>query len=541
MTGATDATTVIERFAITWRTEVPVADEGRLDRLSRALLDGALDEALEQGGNGRNDVVCIRAVEVTPYRFRWEDRDGEIVAGWSRSIADAVWAAASAAGDVVRYRSRSHAVVDAIVGGASGEHGRAWAWRQLGLWPAGMEGTIAGELLVEHPEVAVWAIERCARAGHLESLLALVGPSRFAEVADRAWRAAGGADLGDIADGAASPDDVARAVSILRRSAIARSAHFVGRLPDSGGEKGTATSPSLPEGESALPIAMAAVIVLEREPSLAARGEAGRVTVGAIARFLAPPHSVRRHHDPPGPAGSTDGSGTDRTEPVGVVGSATAEADHGETGRGGGDETSRRIGAPTEAAALSGDPTSPTASDRVGISRHTAWGGLLFLLHLVDGPAVASRSAAGLGAILHALGSELLARAAPDVGPPESDDPALAVFAGRRPGEDPPEPPSDAAVRAGLRRFVAAEADKLIDQLRSRLRDSASGEAFRDGPETALLIAVCRRRATIEAEPGWVDVVLELDEVSTDVRRAGLDLDPGYLPWLGYVVRFRYV
>jgi hypothetical protein len=32
-----------------------------------------------------------------------------------------------------------------------------------------------------------------------------------------------------------------------------------------------------------------------------------------------------------------------------------------------------------------------------------------------------------------------------------------------------------------------------------------------------------------------------VDQVSTVVRRAGLDLDPGYRPWLGVVVRFRYV
>ena len=31
-----------------------------------------------------------------------------------------------------------------------------------------------------------------------------------------------------------------------------------------------------------------------------------------------------------------------------------------------------------------------------------------------------------------------------------------------------------------------------------------------------------------------------LDDVSTDVRRVGLDRDPGYVPWLGVVVKFVY-
>jgi hypothetical protein len=56
-----------------------------------------------------------------------------------------------------------------------------------------------------------------------------------------------------------------------------------------------------------------------------------------------------------------------------------------------------------------------------------------------------------------------------------------------------------------------------------------------------LLAAVVHRRAEIVADPGWIDVELDLDEVSVDLRAAGLDLDPGWLPTIGCVVRFRYV
>jgi hypothetical protein len=34
---------------------------------------------------------------------------------------------------------------------------------------------------------------------------------------------------------------------------------------------------------------------------------------------------------------------------------------------------------------------------------------------------------------------------------------------------------------------------------------------------------------------------LPADEVSIEIRRGGLDRDPGWVPWLGVVVRFRYV
>jgi hypothetical protein len=33
---------------------------------------------------------------------------------------------------------------------------------------------------------------------------------------------------------------------------------------------------------------------------------------------------------------------------------------------------------------------------------------------------------------------------------------------------------------------------------------------------------------------------MPLDSVDLDIRRAGLDLDPGWVPWLGVVVRYRY-
>jgi len=31
-----------------------------------------------------------------------------------------------------------------------------------------------------------------------------------------------------------------------------------------------------------------------------------------------------------------------------------------------------------------------------------------------------------------------------------------------------------------------------------------------------------------------------LNDVDTQIRRAGLDLDPGFVPWLGKVVKIRY-
>jgi len=46
--------------------------------------------------------------------------------------------------------------------------------------------------------------------------------------------------------------------------------------------------------------------------------------------------------------------------------------------------------------------------------------------------------------------------------------------------------------------------------------------------------------ARVHATPSHIDIHAPLAGVRLDVRVAGLDLDPGWLPWLGCVVRFHY-
>lgn len=46
--------------------------------------------------------------------------------------------------------------------------------------------------------------------------------------------------------------------------------------------------------------------------------------------------------------------------------------------------------------------------------------------------------------------------------------------------------------------------------------------------------------ARIETDACHVDAFYALDHVNLDVRRVGLDIDPGWLPWLGKVVKFHY-
>jgi hypothetical protein len=64
--------------------------------------------------------------------------------------------------------------------------------------------------------------------------------------------------------------------------------------------------------------------------------------------------------------------------------------------------------------------------------------------------------------------------------------------------------------------------------------------ALRDYGETALHAARAERPARVLATRSHVEVHMRLDDANVDIRRTGLDLDPGWLPWLGRVIRFHY-
>jgi hypothetical protein len=107
-------------------------------------------------------------------------------------------------------------------------------------------------------------------------------------------------------------------------------------------------------------------------------------------------------------------------------------------------------------------------------------------------------------------------------------DPAALAFCGLQPLQAPPAPLlATPAQQAALQNAQAL----LLDHLDQRLPDWR-------GP--GLLARVLCRPARISADPGWIEVIFPLRDVATELRRAALDLDPGFLPWLGVVLRYRY-
>jgi len=171
-------------------------------------------------------------------------------------------------------------------------------------------------------------------------------------------------------------------------------------------------------------------------------------------------------------------------------------------------------------------PAAPLVLRREG---RTEWGGLLLLLNVLEPAGLLDPQAPlppgrTLRWTLHHLAQALA--------PVTADDPAALAFAGLAPGARPPSRHGPAA--SGPECYAIAELRARVVRCLHRVL-----EADTEHPE-ALLARVCHRPAVILADPGWIEVRFALACLSTQLRRARLDLNPDWLPWLGTVVRFSY-
>lgn len=146
-------------------------------------------------------------------------------------------------------------------------------------------------------------------------------------------------------------------------------------------------------------------------------------------------------------------------------------------------------------------------------------GGLFYLINFLSRPEARALLAAHADsddapdgwALLWDLGRRL------GLGP----DPALAGFFAERLGLEPSASPWD---------LPAIGIGQVLEDLGTRL----FGSDLFAGP----LLAVPAR---LHYTPSHLDLDLPLAAVSIAVRRLALDVDPGWVPWLGRVVAFRYL
>jgi hypothetical protein len=191
-----------------------------------------------------------------------------------------------------------------------------------------------------------------------------------------------------------------------------------------------------------------------------------------------------------------------------------------------------------EVEATDQEPLGADVLDEARAELSTGWAGLLYLLTTASAagfpeaflgdPDLAER---GVRWSVWQVG-RLLTRAA-------ADDPALLALAGLATGRAGVL--IDAPVATPFeRRRIAVVASRWRRVTVTRLRSASHGAEQLPSGHAALLDWLVRREGRIIAEPGWIDVVLPMSSVETAVRSAGLDLDPGFVPWLGTVVEFRY-
>lgn len=490
----------------------------RLDAALRRVLDEALETAVAGLGLPAGEEICLRTLHA-PARLSLDATDASVAASWSVAIARALREAIASGRDVVRFRSRRHALLDLVRSAAHGDLARGWAWAQLELWDASVAGAaragtaIAGALCAL-PDAAPAAVAEVARRGALPALVARLSAPEWDRVARAALRAFGGgkpapewgnADAGQ--EGVASVPPWAprpyaaargRAERIAARSRIAAALARVASL------------------EPVTRRALLVLAALEAEPeSLTGASQAGAV-LAALEHLMsaaAMPAARRRLASEPASGGAST-----RLPSMATGGEPDPSAP--------GIDAPAHIDRPVEPDPSRIRPIDPRPTGR------TRAGGLLYLLHLVaelglpdalsaeDGP-LAARS---LRFSLHALALALI--------PVEARDPAALAFCGLAPDD---EPPSEGADKPNDTERAALEAAAAA--IGERLRVRAGRE---DEPARTVLLETCRRHAEVIADPAWLEIRFSAEDADTRVRRAALDLDPGWLPWLGCIVRFVY-
>ena len=542
-------------------------------RIAQVELERAWREADLPAGHW-----CLRRVNV---RLAMADpvSDTELAGRWARGVADAIRSAVAGHDpEVVHYRTLLDALADAVAGEALGRREHAWAWRQLGVAADPGAGPASIPALLErHPELALAALVAAMQRCGVPALDRALGSAGWTAVADYVWRAAGGtpADLlgaddvpGPCPDPASEP---------LGGSAGAGGSGLTRCLAASRLSPGAATrlawsvlvavelDPLLPRRPDGL-ARLAAVrheldgeLGQETEPRpTASRRRAGEAIRGPAQDSVSAGSSSVPDESSPGsrPPGDSRGPGSAEPDPAGF----SEAADPGASASGalapappsGAPTPAPAPGAPapragraergsTLAPAADGGPADEPDHDIAAEPDRDAWvwtgyAGLPFLLATAKPAGVPDRLAAApalsgrpLAWCLHVLGRLIC-----DVRP---DDAGLLALAASHWDAWPQVVAAAPATPAEEQELAGIAADWA--QVTARL---LGPDQEPPGPQAAELVGrMVRRPGSVLARPGWIEVRLPAEQVDLQVRRAGLDLDPGWVPWLGAVVRYRYV
>lgn len=514
-------------------------DAARVGRTLEEAARSLLPVALARAGVGTTEHVCVRRLH-TIMRLPVDRPELSLAIGWAEAVrVELERLLREGSSEIVRYRTRRRALVDLVVRTIDGDRRRAWAWRQLGLvrfsgptWPIDQVPPQLLAAIEAEPAAIVPLLVELGRRGRLGRLFAVLPAASPVSLASAAL-GAHGATRTEVMYLLAAPSPTPRGASGKRGRLTARLGPFEAALAGLARARGDVAR------------ALAVLGVLAEEPAALQRGPEGfLVRVGVLERRLSPEPrdeewagpratasvvapSVRIAEARDAPAPSAAGRSEEREGR-----SASRRPDDAREGR--------PIDAPQPSARAPGRdvlrpgapasaPDADVAEEHDDVSVPTRWGGLLYFVHLVarlelperilDAPALAGRP---LVASLHRLAEHLL--------PIAEDDAARLAFVGLAPDDAPPSTWSAA---------FTAEEDDVLRALAAELTRELARLLQRDDGRAALIEAA-HRAARIVWDPGWIEVHIAIDDVSTELRRIGLDLDPGWVSWLGVVLRFVY-
>jgi hypothetical protein len=475
------------------------------------MASEAFEAALARLGVRDSEVICLKSLRV-PAQVNLSRTDAALSAALIEALVSGLADAITRSDGLVRYASRAQALVDLLIAVGRGDLSRAWAWRQLGLWSGSVEapGKGAAAAMMKMPETVSAALVEVARAGALAGLVAQIPAGEWTAIARAALATAGVSNLHALFDtpkwiGPGDQELVSHQVEepdVLRATRTQLTRLVPGLIRTTA--RAIARQSQLLRAIARVAVsdirvreALAILATLEVDPSAPSRVPKLRALLDALLQEMdsasAPELRPRRSNSAKGQGGFQAAS-------------------------------------PLEEQVGTDDATFPAASFRR--SGHTRAGGLLFLLHIVRELGLAETLCEEESVLAHRSLRWTLHQIARCLLPLEPQDAAALAFAGLAPDAEPPdqmdEPPSEPEQQA-----IAVAADAIVARLRERVGQP-------EEPRPTLLLQICRRRAEIVADPAWLEVCLALDDVSTSIRRAGLDLDLGWLPWLGCVVRFRY-
>lgn len=499
----------------------------------RTALLAALDRApWPEVGSDRLVFIRHLSLRGTPHDIAW--RAAQATREWADRSIDG-WLPAADAAPAVHFASRAARRACLLVDLLAGRVEERWFWRRERRLTALPIGQAMAQLFGEEPLLAAEIIAIVERAALAETFWRRLDDAAAARVVDTVGRAAGwslplATPAGDIVPPRAWRQAVARAPASWRCLA-GRAAH-------------------------AAPVRLAALLLAwQHFPALLGTPQGGDV-LATLARLIA---GVKPRH---GDSGTTGGSpavgGGDSAKPAGDAAPDASEAppDDGRSAvrvpaKASGEQPAMSsvplpsadgetapaqsagepgVRHPTAASTLSPAATPSTRTPRPGQRPDnsppaavvavedgfpTARGGLFYLLNFLalasvqarlnerSLPACGWRWLARLGYCLGVVPDEPLGRfLADEIG--LEDASALATL--------PALPDEAALLQAGLARY---------------------GALFGEAKRFSLAARVVVTRS-------HVDVHFRLEDVSLPLRRAGLDVDPGWLPWLGRVVRFHY-